>query len=130
MDEWARAWLAPQPRDIAAEEAHEQAQVLGWLEQLGVVARLKTMEECWLLARLVAAGSHEAAGEPVLASPVPPALPSGEAVEPVLTRQVLARRQIFDYTAAFVEPTEPAVRTRRAPSSGPMLRPRSTRTAS
>ena len=118
FDGWARAWLAPQPRDIAAEEAHERAQVLGWLEQLGVVARLATTEDCWLLARLVAAGSREAAesaGAAALASPVPPALPSGGAVQPVLTRRALALRQISDYTAAFVEP---AVRTRRAPSSG------------
>lgn len=115
FDEWARAWLAPQPRDIAAEEAHERAQVFGWLEHLGVVAKLATTVDCWRLARLIAAGGREAAGAAALASPVPPALSSGGAVQPVLTRQVLEQRQIFDYTAAFVEP---AVRTRRAPPSG------------
>ena len=58
FDEWARAWLAPQPRDIAAEEAHERAQVFGWLEHLGVVAKLATTVDCWRLAHLIAAGGR------------------------------------------------------------------------
>ncbi len=44
--------------NIAAEEAHERAQVFGWLEHLGVVAKLATTVDCWRLAHLIAAGGR------------------------------------------------------------------------